>query len=360
MNILFLLMLVPAFAAFDWQGHRGARGLIPENTIEGMKEALRWPVTTLELDVVISKDKKVVVSHEPWMNPVICRHPEGKSFREKEFNLYNMDYSEILRFDCGSLPHPRFPQQKKMSVGKPTLAALVLEIEAQLKKEKRTVLYNIEIKSNEEQEKGKFQPPVAGFSDLVVAEIRAHLPDSRFVIQSFDPRVLIHIHQKYPEITLSHLTEVAQSAEEVRKILGFIPPIFSPHHELLSRENIPAYHALNMRVIPWTINDKETMRRLIGMGVDGIITDYPNLIPEVDVKECPKGSNLFEGNCVKLPKNAVPSDKNPGWDCKFGFVQRRFRCDRVKVPAHAVLSPDGHNWVCKEKYERYRNRCRKK
>ena len=81
MNLIFALIAFPVMATFDWQGHRGARGLMPENTIESMREALRYPVTTLELDVVISKDKKVVVSHEPWMNPVICRHPEGKEYK---------------------------------------------------------------------------------------------------------------------------------------------------------------------------------------------------------------------------------------------------------------------------------------
>lgn len=356
-----MLLALPVMAqGFDWQGHRGARGLMPENTIGSMKEALRHPVTTLELDVVISRDKKIVVSHEPWMNPEICRHPEGKNFKEREFNLFKMDYSEILRFDCGSLPHPRFPEQKKISVGKPTLSALLLEIESQLKNEKRIVLYNIEIKSDRDQEKNGFQPMVPEFSDLVVSEIKGLLSEERFVLQSFDPRVLKYLHQKYPKIILSHLTESKESPEKVKEILGFYPQIFSPYFKNLGYEDVPLFHAKGMRVIPWTVNDKYEMKRLIGMGVDGIITDYPNLIRALEAKECPQGSNNFEGDCVKVPKHALPSEKNPGWVCKDGYVQRRFHCDRIKVPTHAVLLPDGKSWQCKEKYVRYRNRCVKK
>lgn len=358
--LLLFFISTHVFAAFDWQGHRGSRGLMPENTIEAMREGLRWPITTLELDVVISKDKKVVVSHEPWMNPVICRHPEGKSYKEKEFNLYEMDYSEIVKFDCGSLKHPRFPDQRKMSVGKPLLGGLLLEIETQLKKENRTILYNIEIKSDESQEKGRFQPKVPEFTDLVVNAIKGIIPEERLVLQSFDARVLKYLHATYPKITLSWLTEVKQNPDEVKKLLGFLPQIFSPDYQTLSYDDVPLFHAAGVRVIPWTVNNKEDMKRLQGMGVDGIITDYPNLIPEVVAKVCPAGTNFFEDECVKIPKNAQASDKNPGWICREGFVQKRFHCERIKVPSHARLTPDGKGWECKEGYERYRGKCRKK
>ncbi len=361
MKYFFLFLIAPAFASgFDWEGHRGARGLMPENTIEAMREALRYPVTTLEMDVVISKDKKVVVSHEPWIATEFCVHPEGKTFKEKEFNLYKMDYSEILRFDCGSKKHPRFPDQKKMSVGKPLLSTLLADIEAQLKKEKRSVMYNIEIKSLPEDEKKGFQPKVPEFTDLVVAEIRAYLPEDRFIIQSFDPRVLIYMKKQYPQIQLSYLTEKKESPEQVKKALGFTPAIFSPDYTLLSYDDIPLFHAQDMRVIPWTVNNREDMKKLMGMGVDGIITDYPDLIYKVIEKECPQGFNYFEGDCVKIPTHAEASDTNPGWNCKSGYIQRRFHCDRIKVPSHAILLPDGKSWACKENYERYRERCQKK
>ncbi|MFL5783943.1 MAG: glycerophosphodiester phosphodiesterase family protein [Bacteriovoracaceae bacterium] len=361
MNYFLLFLATSAFAgSFDWEGHRGSRGLMPENTIESMREGLRWPITTLELDVVISKDKKVVVSHEPWMNPVICKHPEGKTYKEKEINLYKMNYSEILKYDCGSLPYARFPDQKKMSVGKPLLSALLMEIEEQLNHEKRTIQYNIEIKSDLDQEKGNFQPKVPEFTDLAVAAIKDFLPEDRFILQSFDARVLKYLHEKYPKITLSWLTEDKQNPDEVKKQLGFLPQIFSPDYQKLSYEDVPLFHAENVRIVPWTVNNADDMKKLQAIGVDGIITDYPNLIPQVIAKVCPPGANLYEGECVKIPTHALPSQQNPGWVCKEGFVQRRFHCDRIKVPTHAVLSADGKGWECKENYERYRGTCRKK
>jgi glycerophosphoryl diester phosphodiesterase len=360
MKYIFILLISATAFATDWQGHRGARGLMPENTIEAMHEALRYPVTTLEMDVVISKDKKIVVSHEAWMNPEVCKRPDGKNFKEHEINLYQMDYSEILSYDCGSLPYQRFPDQKKISVGKPLLSTLVTDIENQLKKEKRTIFYNIEIKSDLYQESHGFQPKVPEFCDLVVKEVRALLKDDRFTIQSFDPRVLKYIHSQYPGITLSYLSDKKETPDSVLKILGFIPAIYSPDYQTLSYNDIPPFHAREMKIVPWTVNNVEDMKRLLTWGVDGIITDYPNLISQVEMKECPKGSNLFEGDCVKIPTHALPSDKNPGWICKSGYIQRRFHCDRIKIPAHAVLSEDGKSWECKKNYVRYRSRCQKK
>lgn len=358
--LLTLVLSLAAHAEVDWQGHRGARGLMPENTIGSMKEALRYPVTTLELDVVISKDKKVVVSHEPWMNPVICRHPEGKSYKEKELNLFKMSYDEIKRFDCGSLPHPRFPDQKKVIVGKPTLGALLFEVEGDLKKSGRKVSYNIEIKSDLWQEKNGYQPSVGEFTELVMKEILAHVPLERIILQSFDPRVIRHLHETRPQVTLSFLTEERTTVEGLKKSLGFLPPIWSPFHEVLNPEIVKSFQAEGVKVIPWTVNNTVTMKRLLDLGVDGIITDYPNLIPEVTVKDCPAGTNLFEGSCVKVPAHALPSDSVPGWSCKRGYVQKRSRCEKIKIPSHAELSPDGKGWECKQNYKRYRGRCQKK
>lgn len=111
--ILISCCLFTTAAAFDWQGHRGARGLYPENTINGMKEAMRFPITTLELDVVISKDNAVVVSHEPWMNEEFCLDSKGQTVKDREVNFYTLTYEEIKTYDCGTKLHPRFPQQKK-------------------------------------------------------------------------------------------------------------------------------------------------------------------------------------------------------------------------------------------------------
>jgi hypothetical protein len=108
------------------------------------------------------------------------------------------------------------------------------------------------------------------------------------------------------------------------------------------------------------VNNVTDMKNLIDMGVDGIITDYPNLIPQVQTKKCPPGHNLFENRCVRVPAHALPSDKNPGWVCKAGYQQKRNRCIKINVPRNAHLLEDGKTWACNEGYVRYRGTCRKK
>lgn len=360
MNSILIFLIIPLSAfAIDWQGHRGARGLYPENTIGSMKEALKYPVTTLELDVVITQDKQIIVSHEPWMNPDICFHPERKDFKVREFNLYKMDYEQILLFDCGSKKYQRFPNQVKVVVGKPLLKTLIDEIEMQLKKLDRKVNYNIEIKSTLEDEKKGFQPEYKEMSDLVVKLLLEKLPLERFSLQSFDWRVLKYIHTKYPEISLVALQEEKMKPEEVLKSLGFEPAVYSPYFKNLNKEAVASFHAKGIKVIPWTVNSVPEMEGLISLGVDGIITDYPNIIEKVQNKNCRSGENLFEGKCISVPTHALPANHSPGWRCKSGFMQKRNHCVKIKLPTHSRLLDNGKTWVCKDGYERYRSTCRK-
>lgn len=357
---LFFLVLLPSLSfAFDWQGHRGARGLYPENTIGAMEEALKYPVTTLELDVVISKDHKVVVSHEPWMSEEICLDAKGKEVDDRDENLYKMTLEEIQKFDCGSKTHPRFPKQKKAVEGKPELSKLFEVIEPLLKKLHRKISYNIEIKSTKEDEKEGFQPDIKTFSDLVVSEIKKHVSTDRFTIQSFDWRVLQYFRAQYPEIKLVALLEGGHmEPKDVFNKLGFHPHVFSPYYKDITKKDVDAYHAMKVKVIPWTVNDVAEMNEMIKMGVDGIITDYPDLIPSASTP-CREGTHFFEGNCVTIPRHAVKSDKIPGWKCEEGFVQKRSRCKKLFVPKHAHLTEDGMSWVCNDGYKRYRSSCRK-
>jgi glycerophosphoryl diester phosphodiesterase len=274
---------------FDVQGHRGARGLRPENTIPAFLTALDYGVTTLELDVVITKDKQVVVSHEPWMYHGICLTPEGKVIAEKDekkYNIYQLTYEEVKKFDCGSIGNARFPEQQKMKISKPLLRDVIVAAENYIKSYTRyEVDYNIEIKSEKELY-GKHQPMPEEFSDLVIGLIDEYLPLDRVVIQSFDFRVLQYIHEKYPQIRVAALVENEKSAEENLKELGFVPSIYSPYFELLNNEVVKGLKSKTvsstekkprkMRVIPWTVNEEKDMLALKGMGVDGFITDYPN------------------------------------------------------------------------------------
>jgi glycerophosphoryl diester phosphodiesterase len=264
---------------FDVQGHRGARGLKPENTIPAFLSALDTGVTTLEMDVVITKDKQVILSHEPWMSASICLDPAGNSFtakEEKKYNIYQMMYAEIQKFDCGSKGNERFPGQEKMPVSKPRLQDVIIAVENYIKNYTiYQVDYNIEIKSSPEGD-NKFHPRVEEYSDLVYNLLDEYLPMERVVIQSFDFRVLKYWHQKYPEVRLAALVENLRSIDSNLKALGFKPSIYSPHYKLLNKEKVEYLHRQKIRVIPWTVNEISEMLSFKGMGVDGFITDYPD------------------------------------------------------------------------------------
>lgn len=270
---------------FDLQGHRGARGLMPENTIPAFLEALNHGVTTLELDVVITKDGEVLVSHEPYMSHETCLKPNGETIaadEESKYNIYKMTYAETQQFDCGLKPHPGFPEQKKVKVTKPLLRSVIAAVEDHLKSYTfYEVDYNIEIKSVNGEE-GKFQPSIEEFSEKVFEVINQYLPWERVVIQSFDFRVLKYWHKKYPQVRLAALVENKKSVETNLKELGFSPSIYSPYFILLkSQSTVTALKKKKIRVIPWTVNKSEDMKRLRAWGVDGIITDYPNRAAEL-------------------------------------------------------------------------------
>jgi glycerophosphoryl diester phosphodiesterase len=279
---LINLVNVNAQFSYDLQGHRGARGLMPENTIPAMIKALDLGVTTLELDLAVTKDGEVVVSHEPYMNPVICLTPDGKEIAagDKTYNIFQMDFSEVIQFDCGSKFHSGFPQQVKFHVSKPRLSDLIDVVEKYVSDMGLTKPnYNIEIKSSPDGD-GVYHPAPKEFSDLVYHLINEKLDWNRVNIQSFDFRVLQYMHQAYPEVTLAMLVETAGKPAEQLAELGFEPEIYSPYFAALTKETVDQFHQKGMKVIPWTVNSTEQMERLLNMGVDGIITDYPNLAPK--------------------------------------------------------------------------------
>lgn len=264
---------------FDVQGHRGARGLKPENTIPAFITALDSGVTTLEMDVVITADRQVVVSHEPYMSASFCFDSTGRPIterQEKKYNIYKMTYDDITKFDCGSRGNEEFPKQQKIKQSKPLLRDVIVAVEDHIRSFTRyEVDYNIEIKSSPDGD-GKEHPPVEVFSDLVYELIDQYLPLERIVIQSFDFRVLRYWHTKYPHVRLAALVENQKSIDANLEELGFNPSIYSPHYKLLNREKVAYLKKKKIRVIPWTVNDEKEMLLLRGMGVDGFITDYPD------------------------------------------------------------------------------------
>jgi len=275
----------PPFPSFSAEAHRGGRGLMPENTIPAMVHSLGLPaVTTLEMDVVISKDRKVVVSHDNYMNAVFCLSPEGKEMTKEDGQsriIFQMNYDSVAKYDAGMKVNPGFPRQKKMAVHKPLLADLLEVTESYTRNNGMTPKwYNIETKTqNGAKGDGIYQPSPEEFVDLLVAELRKAGIEKRTVIQSFDFRTLQVVHRKYPEIKTSMLIPAKdkRSLDEQVKALGFVPFIYSPEYTIVTPELVKACHSKGMKVVPWTVNTAEELAKVKATGVDGIISDYPDL-----------------------------------------------------------------------------------
>ncbi|MGB3948751.1 MAG: glycerophosphodiester phosphodiesterase [Bacteroidia bacterium] len=272
---------------FDKQGHRGCRGLMPENTIPAFKKAIDLGVNTLEMDVVITKDNQVILSHEPFFNHEITTKPDGKHVEENEeksLNIYQMTYEETQKYDVGLKPHPRFTKQEKLAAHKPKLADVIDSAEAYAQRMGLAAMqYNIETKTMPERD-SIYHPKPAEFVELLIAVIKEKKIEDRVIIQSFDIRTLQYLHNKYPNIKTAYLFEPPsdKSLTERLALLGFKPTIYSPAYETLTAEVIKECKDAGIKVIPWTVNEVSAMNELKKMGVDGIISDYPDLFKDLN------------------------------------------------------------------------------
>ncbi len=259
-------------------GHRGARGYFPENTITGFIEAVKMKVDWLELDVVVSKDNKVVVSHEPWMNSKFCSLPDGKPItRGTKFNLRKMNYDEIKTFDCGKRTNENFTFQKSVPEFKPLLNDAIEKTDAFAAQNSFPLpKYCIELKSFKFFEK-RFQPPVKEFCELVYEIIKHPLISERVMIISFDKRVLQYFHSHDKNIKTGFTFVNLFSVKRNLKNLGYAPYAFNPYYKRISKKMIDNIHQAGMKINAWTVNSEKKMEQLIKMNVDGIMSDYPDV-----------------------------------------------------------------------------------
>jgi glycerophosphoryl diester phosphodiesterase len=294
-------MTATAAHALDIQGHRGARGLAPENTLPAFARALSLGVTTLEMDCAITKDGVVVVSHDPALNPDITRGPDGKWLETTGSAIWTLTFAELQRYDVGRLKPrtayaKRWPQQRPVDGARiPRLA----DVFALVKKSgNETVRFNIETKISP-LEPGQTTGP-EDFARKLVAAIRAGGMAQRATIQSFDWRTLALVQKEAPEIATVYLTSVTgfmdniqangnspwTAGHRVRDHGGSVPravkaaggAVWSPYLGDLTREAIKEAQALGLKVVVWTVNNSADMRRVIGWGVDGVISDRPDLL----------------------------------------------------------------------------------
>jgi glycerophosphoryl diester phosphodiesterase len=265
----------------DLQGHRGCRGLLPENTIAAILHSIDLGVTTLEMDVVITKDNKVILSHEPFMNPEIATPPTGQQFsspKDKSFNVYAMTYEEVTKWDVGMKFYPNFPLQKKMPAIKPLLSDVIAAVEEYTKAKKLKPLnYNIETKCAPSTD-GISHPNPEAFVSLLMDVVTKEKISKRTIIQSFDKRTLQVLHQSFPSMKTSYLFGGSnkKTPEQLVDDLGFRPDMFSPVYTLIDKGFIEACRKLNIKVIAWTVNEEKDIEKMAALGVDGIISDYPD------------------------------------------------------------------------------------
>ncbi|WCL49377.1 glycerophosphodiester phosphodiesterase [Leptospira sp. GIMC2001] len=288
----------------DMQGHRGARGLKPENTWPAFRAAIDYKMTTLELDTVLTKDGKVIVHHDSDTNPVICQKLDGTPIEKK--NIYDLTLSELKELDCGSKKNPNFPEQITVAGTKlitiEEFFTLVAEAEKQrdgrgqgLGAKGTKLQFNIETKfPNDDQSTVSDEKVQAHVSALLAAIDKAKVTQYT-TIQSFYLPALVVVKQKNPKIKTSALFAPSKF-QGLMMILGFgngyredilttakkfKADIVSPYFLYVTPGFVANSKKENIQVIPWTVNEPKEMKRLIGCGVDGIITDYPNRLRDV-------------------------------------------------------------------------------
>jgi glycerophosphoryl diester phosphodiesterase len=302
--LAFMAAVLPA-AAFDLEGHRGARGLAPENTLAAFRHALAIGVTTLEADLAVTRDDVLVLSHDPLLNPDLARGPDGKWLAAKGPPIRSLSLAELARYDVGRLdPSSRyaaqFPRQVPVDGERiPTLAQLF----ALVRDSGKPVRLNVETKIDPKRPDETVDP--ATFARLAVDAIREAGFIDRTTLQSFDWRTLVEAKKRAPALRTACLSiETANNDTinpvgdtpspwtaglDLRKHGGSVPSlahaagcaIWSPFWRNATPERIAEAHALKLEVLPWTVNDPADMARLIDTGVDGIITDYPDRLRDV-------------------------------------------------------------------------------
>lgn len=251
-------------------GHRGCRGILPENSIEGFNKAIELGAHGIEFDVVVNKDNQIVISHEPYMDKKYCLMPTGAKIKnEKEFNIFQMTQTEIEQFDCGSKYHSKFPEQKKLKTYKPLLQEVLNKVDF------TDITLLFEIKS-EKRYYGKFQPQPKEFVEIILKEVEGFAHKQNIIFMSFDSNIINELHKKAPQYKLVYLTySPFKSVNHSLSHLRFKPYAIGLYNPTISKKEVKKVHEQGVKVFAWTINSEKDFNKLTRYGVNGIITDYP-------------------------------------------------------------------------------------
>ncbi len=261
--------------SFQIQAHRGARAHFPENTLHAFDQSVNAGFRIIEMDVVISEDLQIVVSHDPWLNPSICG--QNSQLISEKIPLYRLSYQEIKNYDCGSFGNPNFPNQQKIAASKPLLKDVFLWANQKEKEIGEKLVLNIEIKSRKTWEK-KGMPNYKIMSDSVIVLLKEYNRLDKDIIQSFDTRTLKYLQQQESSILLSYLVGNANLVRSQFKKLGFVTSFYSPYYRLVNAKNVKVAQELGSKVVPWTVNDSLIFKKLLSYSIDGIISDDPQLL----------------------------------------------------------------------------------
>mgnify|MGYP001376156561 CR=1 FL=1 len=248
-------------------GHRGCRGIYPENTINGFKKAIALGVDGIELDIVVSKNQELIISHESYIDTNYCLTTK---LDEKNLNIYKMNVTEIQKIDCGSKFIKEFPSQLKVKEKKPTYK----EFKKELNNYNGDILFEIKCEYNLVNE---YFPEYENYARIVFEETRysKHLDNIYFM--SFDFRILNELFKIMPNSKYIYLSSNKDFRQEM-KLLNFDPVGVGIDFNLISQEIIDFIHNKKQIIYGWTINNEESSKTLTSMGIDGVITDYPNII----------------------------------------------------------------------------------
>jgi len=258
---------------------------MPENTIPAMIRGISEGANTIEMDVHVTKDSQVIVYHDASFNPDYTSMPDGSDIKKEnrqQYIFYQNNYTDIRKFIIGKKDYPAFPHQQKLSTYAPLLSELIDSVEMFTKTSAIAgVYYLVEIKSSERSD-GIEQPAPEEFIKKLMAVLTPKNLGHRLIIQSFDMRPLQVLHREYPQVILGFLTDNKQAGFEANiERLGFIPAFYNPNYNLVNEELVKKCHAAKMMIEPWTVNTLDEMRKMKTLGVDGIITDYPNLFKDL-------------------------------------------------------------------------------
>ena len=260
--IAAVLLLAAEPSRIVVHGHRGARARLPENTIPAFEYAIKEGVNAIELDLQVTKDNILVVSHDPALHPPICTGPQPSAV------IRQLTAAQIREWDCGAVKNPGYPQQQAVPGTRLPTFDEVLKLAS-----RGSFDFNIEMKSY--PERPEYTPAPDEYAKMVWDRVRAHKLEKRAIVQSFDWRTLVALRKIAPDVRISALTEKDTRAyAEIAKDAGNAQ-IVAPQYGLVTPEKVAAAHAAGLQVVPWTANTVEMWDKLIAAKVDGIISDDP-------------------------------------------------------------------------------------